>query len=255
MGLFKSAKSSSGKKVAFFLGGALLVSGSLFAVACGTDNGNAVGDDLPTPARPDGATGGEGGTTPIGDGGTTNNEGGNANVDCGDVPFLPNNANGFYCPFKDRDAGDGGRLASTCATGETCCAPNRVAGQFPPSFCANGPATACAAAADDFGSNWSAGGDGWECGDSRNCPGQQKCCLGTQADAGGNVNIGASIDPDYPKACGVLQAYKWAATKCKASCAAGTEQALCNADTECSAGQKCTPFVITVGGRYFGYCR
>lgn len=253
MGLLKSASS---KKAALFLGGALLVSGSLFAVACGTDNGNADDTQLPTPEAGRDARTGDGGVDP-GDGSTPITDGASS-VDCGDVPRIANNTEGFYCPFKDRDAGDGGRLPSTCSNTETCCSPNQVGGQFPDSYCATARTpNACDQQAALFGSTWSAGGVRWECADKRNCPGaNQVCCMTTQPDAGGNFNVGATNNDEYPKACGVLEGYKWGGTVCKAnSCAAGTETLMCSGDADCPNNQKCTPFLATGGKRYFGYCR
>lgn len=253
MGWFKSVK---GRKAVLFLGGAFVVTGSLFAVACGTDNGDADTTPLPTPdgSRADGRATGDGSTTEPGDGGTTTIS--DASIDCGEVPFLPNNATGFYCPFKDRDAGDGGRLASTCANTETCCSPNQVGGNFPPAFCATSKtAGSCQSQAAQFSSNWSAGGTSWQCGDKRNCGSNEQCCMLSQPDAGTNkVNVGATNNTDWPKACGVLEAYRWNGTACKATCATD-ELKMCNADSDCSANQKCTPFFVQVGNRYFGYCR
>lgn len=255
MGLLKSASS---KKAALFLGGAFLVSGSLFAIACGTDNGNADDTPLPTPEAGGRDARGDGSVTEPTDGGGASDA--TSAVDCGEVPFLPNNAQGFYCPFKDRDAGDGGRLPSTCANTEECCSPNQVGGNFPPAFCATAKTgdNACSAQAATFNSNWSAGGSVWECGDKRNCNGANAvCCMTTRPDAGTNkVNVGATNNTDWPKSCGVQEAYQWGGTVCRQNaCTAGTELPLCAQDADCPNGQKCSPFFVQVGNRYFGSCK
>ncbi len=254
MGLLKSASS---KKAALFLGGALVVSGSLFAVACGTDNGDADGTPLPTPEAGRDARTGDGGVDP-GDGSTPITDAA-SNVDCGEVPRLTNNAQGFYCPFKDRDAGDGGRLSSNCESSETCCSPNRIGNDFPPSFCAASKAdNACPNQAATFNSDWSAGGNPWQCGDKRNCPGANAvCCMTTRPDAGNNkFNVGPAFNGDFPKSCGVLEGFQGGGTVCRQNaCTAGTETAMCSGDADCPNGQKCTPFFINAGNRYFGYCR
>lgn len=250
--------SNKGRKAVVFFGGALLVSGSLFAVACGTDNGNTDTSTLPTP---DGSAK-DGRATGSGDGSSTTDDGavGDAGApDCGDVPFLRNNTSDFFCAFKDRDAGDGGRLPSTCTNNETCCNPNKVGAAFPPSFCATGKgATGCAAQAVADNSNWSAGGTAWECGDKRNCPGANAvCCMETQPDAGTNkFNVGATNNTDWPKACGVQEGYKWGGTTCRTtSCTAGTETPMCSADADCPQGQKCVPFFVDPFKMYFGVCK
>lgn len=250
-------KSASRRNSLFFIAGALAVGGSLFAIACSTDNGNADDDPLPVPdgSRADRSTGGgDGSPEPETDGGVKPVS--DASIDCGEVPFLPNNASGYYCPFKDRDAGDGGRLPSTCGNAETCCSPNQVNGQFPPAFCATSKtANACQTQATQFNSNWSTSGSVWQCGDKRNCGSGESCCMTTRPDAGTNkVNIGATNNTDWPKACGVLEAYQWGGTACKNTCATD-ELKLCNEQSDCSANQKCTPFFVQVGSRYFGYCR
>lgn len=246
------------RQIAFLTSGALVVCAGIFAAACGTDNGTTE-TPLPTPeaGRDTGSSGGNGdsGPNPEEDAGLDA-----SNADCGLAPKLRDNTNGFFCPFQrpqdgGADGGDGGSGIGPCTNNQSCCNPNRVGGQFPPSFCANGrDDDSCANGAAAANSDWSAGGSQWECADGTNCPGMQVCCLITGPDAGGNVNIGNTTDQDIPKACGALQAFKFGGTRCQAQCAAGTEIRLCSSnDDHCQGSTKCTPFRAL--SRDLAYCR
>lgn len=273
MGWFASA---SGRKAVIFLGGALLAGGSLFAVACGTDNGNVDDSPLPTPdgSKADGKAG-DGGTVDPGDSSTPPGDGGGA--DCGLAPKVRSNANSFYCSFV-RDGGPDSGNPSYCDNNETCCNggcaqrdANGKCTKFGESYCiaANNKGTALQGAAPyNFGasgqtacsasSDWvSDGGSTWECADKNQCGQGQVCCLFTGVgynQTTDKVNIGNNLDTDIPKACGALQAFKQGGTRCAASCTANTEIRLCsNSDQNCGANQKCTPFEAL--NRDLAYCK
>lgn len=247
------------RKFAMFFSGTLLVSAGLVAVACSTDNGET---ETPLPKADSGAKK-DGAVTPPEeetDGGSTVDDSGTA-ADCGLAPKLRDNSTSFRCSFRSPPDGgipasDAGNNGAFCGNNEVCCNPGGSA-PFPPSFCAYetaSPSTACATQATAFGSNWANGGTSWECADKNQCGTNEVCCLTTQPDAGQNVNIGNSTDKDIPKACDAKQAFKFAGTKCAATCAAGSEIKLCSlSDQNCGAGQTCTPFAALF--RDLGYCK
>lgn len=245
------------RRLALVLASAALTAAGLIVAACSTDNGQ---QPLPTPDSGKKDTGTASSSSGGTDGGTDGSSGGlDASPDCSGV-FLPrvrDNSTGFFCPFAPRaDAGSEAGVPGDgpCAQDETCCNSGRNGANFGPSFCATGKGIGACTGDPTYGAMFVGdGGSVWECGDSTNCPGGQVCCLTTQPGANGNVNIGQANDP-REKACGVLQAYKWGGTVCKASCAAGTEIKMCgDKDKNCAAGTTCTAFEAL--SRDLAYCR
>jgi hypothetical protein len=273
-------KALSGRKSVLFLGGALLAAGSLFAIACGTDNGTADDSPLPTPdgSRTDGRAN-DGGTGEPGDGSTATTDGSAEGADCGTAPKLRGNATSFYCAFA-RDAGPDGGNPNFCNNDQTCCSGGCLARDgagkctsFGDSYCIKSNDKGASLSGANYGASgqkacgaskdWVPGdrdastSSTWECADKNQCGANEVCCLFTGPQYNGTtdrVNIGTNLDTAIPKTCGALQAFKQGGSRCATTCTANTEIRLCStSDNNCGANQKCTPFEAL--NRDLAYCK
>jgi len=243
------------RRFAFVLGVGSLVAAGLISAACGTDNGTTPTPTVEAGNKDTGPGKTDTGPDPETDAGTDAMEA----ADCAEAPRLRNNQTSFFCAFYRRDAAadDSGVPLSNCANDETCCNPGAIsAGNFPPSFCADGKGeVACQTGALTNGSSWPDGGTAWECNDKNQCNSGQICCL-IPRPGEPDTDIGAfpKNDPNVPPACNAKRAYKTGGSRCRTgnSCNAG-ENRLCSlSDNNCPSGSTCTP----VEGlfRDLGYC-
>lgn len=235
------------RRLAFFFGATAVITGGLFAAACGTDNGTNT--EVPTPNVDSGnnATNPpkkDSGSDPSDDGGGNNpqDDGGTepdgSSADCSKAPKLRDNTKGFRCPFiASGDAGtDGGSASWTCNNDEICCmAAKNTDNTNNPSFCVKNAksdnsttagAAACKAYADSHsgeGLKWpeptTKQGTTWECLDSAACGSGSICCLYTAAEytkPTDVVNAGPYNykSPAVPKSCNAQQFYKEGGTHC-----------------------------------------
>jgi hypothetical protein len=124
-------------------------------------------------------------------------------------PAADAGTNTIYCPFSSMP---GGKNVSCDHTSEHCCEPAMGMAACDPI------ATACAAGDTD-----------WQCESPNDCGMGQVCC-----------GIGSVIVNPDPMCANKGKSFK--GTHCAASCMAGSELEMCDAQMECGAGKTCTPF-------------
>ncbi len=223
----------------------LVLGGGVGVLACSE---SGTGDDVPadTDSGVKVDAGPKDSGTPdstVPDGGTTTDD---AGTDSGAGCFSklrPSPDKGVFCPFVPK--ADGG-TGVNCTQAETCCSGGGKpdGGGFDPSVCVVGAADKCAAA-----SPGAAPTQAFECTQKADCTskGGGVCCVVSN---GNDAGVGFQTNANT---CNIF--IRESGTRCKATCGAGEFQG-CQADSDCTAPQKCTLANAGSGDRIdMGYCK